>query len=113
MFRPWTDSRIVSLDGFRAPVDAHKPAVWKAAFAAVAAPPPTDTAFARDGDLLPVNLLWSRGRITGLTDWNSIHRGARAIDVWALPARPGGALLARSGPSGSPLLYESIAGLMV
>src|ERR1700722_19199796 len=31
MFRPWTDSWIAPLDGFQVPVDAQKPAVWKAA----------------------------------------------------------------------------------
>ena len=81
MFRPWTDSWIAPLDGFQVPVDAQKPAVWKAAFGVMAAPPPKDTAVFLHCDLLPVNMLWSRGRITGLTDWNSIHRGARAIDV--------------------------------
>ena len=32
-------------------------------------------------NLVPLSLLWSRGKITGLTDWNGIHRGSRAIDV--------------------------------
>src|SRR4051795_12113561 len=81
MFRPWTDSWIAPLDGFQVPVDAQKPAVWKAAFGVMAAPPPEHASVFLHGDLLPVNVLWSRGRITGLTDWNSIHRGARAIDV--------------------------------
>lgn len=80
-FRPWTDSWIAPLDGFQVPVDAQKPAVWKAAFGLMAAAPPKDTAVFLHCDLLPVNMLWSRGRITGLTDWNSIHRGSRAIDV--------------------------------
>jgi aminoglycoside phosphotransferase (APT) family kinase protein len=80
-FRPWTDSWIAPRDGFRVPVGARKAAVWKAAFAVMATSPPVDTPVFLHGDLLPVNLLWSRGRITGLTDWNSIHRGARAIDV--------------------------------
>jgi aminoglycoside phosphotransferase (APT) family kinase protein len=80
-FRPWKDSWIAPRDGFRVPVDAQKPAVWKAAFAVMASSPPKDTAVFLHGDFLPVNLLWSRGRITGLTDWNSIFRGSRAVDV--------------------------------
>jgi aminoglycoside phosphotransferase (APT) family kinase protein len=80
-FRPWTDSWIAPRDEFRVPVDAQKPAVWKAAFAVMAASPPKDPAVFLHGDFLPVNLLWSRGRITGLTDWNSIYRGSRAVDV--------------------------------
>lgn len=55
--------------------------MWKAAFAAMAESPPEDTAVFPHGDLLPVSLLWSRGRITGLTDWNYIHRGSRAVDL--------------------------------
>src|SRR4051794_19092607 len=78
MFRPWTDSWIAP---FQVPVDAQKPAVWKAAFGVRAAAPAKATGVFLPGAVLPVNLLWSRGRITGLTDWNSIPRGARAIDV--------------------------------
>jgi aminoglycoside phosphotransferase (APT) family kinase protein len=81
-FRPWADSS-VALERFEVPVGARKPAVWKAAFGVMAAPPPNDTAVFLHRDLLPVNMLWSRGRITGLVDWNSIHRGSRAIDVGA------------------------------
>ena len=80
-FRPWTDSWIAPRDAFQIPAGAQKPEVWKAAFSVMAAPPPKDTPVFLHCDLLPVNLLWSRGRITGLTDWNSIHRGPRAIDV--------------------------------
>ncbi|MFG1605258.1 phosphotransferase family protein [Actinoplanes sp. NPDC049265] len=79
--RPWADSWIAARDGFRVPVGAQRPAVWTAAFDVMKSPPPKDTAVFLHCDLLPVNLLWSRGRITGLTDWNSIHRGSRAIDV--------------------------------
>jgi aminoglycoside phosphotransferase (APT) family kinase protein len=80
-FRPWTDSWIAPLDGFRVPVGAQRPVVWKAAFAVMAVAPPKDGSVFLHGDFLPVNMLWSRGRITGLTDWNGIHRGARAIDL--------------------------------
>ncbi len=80
-FRPWEDSWIAPRDGFRVPAGASKPAVWKAAFDVMAEPPPDDENVFLHGDLLPVNLLWSRGKVTGLTDWNSIHRGSRAIDI--------------------------------
>ena len=109
-FRPWTDSWIAPRDGFEVPAGARKPAVWRAAFGAMAAPPPKDTAVFLHGDLLPVNLLWSRGRITGLTDWNGIHRGARAIDVGHCRRY----LAALYSPEWSEQLrsiYESIAGV--
>ena len=110
MFRPWTDSWIAPLDGFQVPVDAQKPAVWKAAFGVMAAPPPKDTAVFLHCDLLPVNMLWSRGRITGLTDWNSIHRGARAIDVGHC-RRYLAALYSPEWSEQLRSLYESIAGV--
>lgn len=80
-FRAWTDSWIAPRGQFQVPVGAQKPAVWKAAFDAMESPPPEDEAVFLHCDYLPVNLLWSRGKITGITDWNSIHRGSRAIDV--------------------------------
>ena len=79
-FRPWTDSW-VALERFRVPIGAQRPAVWEAAFGVMAAVPPEDAPVFLHRDFLPVNMLWSRGRITGLTDWNSIQRGSRAIDV--------------------------------
>ena len=109
-FRPWTDSWIAPLDGFQVPVDAQKPAVWKAAFGVMAAPPPKDTAVFLHCDLLPVNMLWSRGRITGLTDWNSIHRGSRAIDVGHC-RRYLAALYSPEWSEQLRSLYESIAGV--
>jgi aminoglycoside phosphotransferase (APT) family kinase protein len=109
-FSPWTDSWIAPPDGFQMPVDARKPAVWKAAFSAMATPPPEDTAVFVHCDLLPVNLLWSRGRITGLTDWNSIHRGSRAMDVGHC-RRYLAALYSPEWSEQLHSLYESIAGV--
>jgi aminoglycoside phosphotransferase (APT) family kinase protein len=109
-FSPWTDSWIAPRDGFQVPVDARKPAVWKAAFAVMAEPPPKDTAVFLHGDLLPVNLLWSRGRITGLTDWNGVWRGSRAIDV-GHGRRYLAALYSPEWAERLRSLYESIAGV--
>jgi aminoglycoside phosphotransferase (APT) family kinase protein len=109
-FRPWADSWIAPPGQFRVPAGARRPAVWKAAFAVMAAPPPEDAAVFLHSDFLPVNLLWSRGRITGLTDWNSIHRGARAIDVGHC-RRYLAALYTPEWPEQFRSLYESIAGV--
>lgn len=109
-FRPWTDSWIAPLDELRVPTGAQKPAVWRAAFAAIAAPPPTDSPVFLHGDFLPVNLLWSRGRITGLLDWNGVHRGSRAIDIGHCRRY----LAALDSPEAAERLrtsYESIGGV--
>jgi aminoglycoside phosphotransferase (APT) family kinase protein len=110
MFRPWTDSWIAPRDGFQVPVGAQKPAVWRAAFDVMAAPPPHDAAVFLHCDFLPVNMLWSRGRITGLTDWNSIHRGSRAIDVGHC-RRYLAMLYSPEWSEQLRTLYESIAGV--
>lgn len=109
-FRPWTDSWIAPLGQFRVPTGAQKPAVWRAAFDAMEAPPPEDGAAFLHCDYLPVNLLWSRGKITGLTDWNGIHRGSRAIDVGQC-RRYLASLYSPDWAKALGLLYESIAGV--
>jgi hypothetical protein len=98
-------SRRVSGAGRRTEAGCVEGGVW-----CHAAPPPKDTAVFLHGDLLPVNMLWSRGRITGLTDWNSIHRGARAIDVGHC-RRYLAALYSPEWSQQLRSLYESIAGV--
>lgn len=112
VFRPWKDSWIAPRDRLRAPSDAPRPAVWAAAYDAMSAPPPQDAAVFLHCDLLPVNLLWSRGRITGLTDWNSIHRGSRAIDVGHC-RRYLAALYSPEWAERLRSLYRSVAGVVL
>ncbi|WP_158607737.1 phosphotransferase family protein [Flexivirga caeni] len=109
-FRPWTDSWITPLGQFQVPVGARQPAVWKAGFDAMESPPPDDGAVFLHCDYLPVNLLWSRGKITGLTDWNGIHRGSRAIDV-GQSRRYLASLYSPDWAEELRLRYESIAGV--
>ena len=108
-FEPWRDSWIAPLGHFDVPTGAQDPAVWRAAFAAMEEPPPDDGAVFLHCDYLPVNLLWSRGEITGLTDWNSIHRGSRAIDVGQC-RRYVASLYSPEWAEQLSSLYESIAG---
>ncbi len=108
--RPWTDSWIAPLDRLQVPVDAQNPAVWKAAFDVMAASPPKGSTVFLHGDFLPVNLLWSRGRITGLTDWNGVVRGARAVDVGHC-RRYLAALYSPEWTEQLRSLYESITGV--
>lgn len=109
-FSPWTDSWIAPRDRLRVPAGARKPAVWKAAFGVMAADPPKDPGVFLHGDFLPINLLWSRGKITGLTDWNGIHRGSRAIDVGQC-RRYLAALYTPEWSEQLRSLYQSIAGV--
>ncbi|GAB3743409.1 phosphotransferase family protein [Microlunatus parietis] len=109
-FRAWADSWITPRGQFRVPLGAQQPAVWKAAFAAMESPPPEDGAVFLHCDYLPVNLLWSRGKITGLTDWNGIHRGSRAIDIGQC-RRYLAALYSPAWAEELRSLYESIAGV--
>ncbi|WP_152365734.1 phosphotransferase family protein [Microlunatus speluncae] len=108
-FRAWEDSWITPLGQFKVPVGARNPSVWKAAFEAMESPPPEDDAVFLHCDYLPVNLLWSRGMITGLTDWNGIHRGSRAIDVGQC-RRYLASLYEPDWAEDLRLLYESIVG---
>lgn len=108
-FRPWADSWITPLGQFQVPVGAQRPAVWEAAFDAMESPPPEDGAVFLHCDYLPVNLLWSRGKITGITDWNGIHRGSRAIDVGQC-RRYLASLYSPAWAEELRSLYESIAG---
>ena len=109
-FRPWTDSWITPLGQFQVPAGAQKPAIWQAAFDAMESAPPEDGAVFLHCDYLPVNVLWSRGKITGLTDWNGIHRGSRAIDVGQC-RRYLASLYSPDWAEQLGSLYESIAGV--
>ncbi|MGW2094556.1 phosphotransferase family protein [Promicromonospora sukumoe] len=109
-FRAWEDSWITPVGQLQVPAGAQKPAVWRAAFDAMESPPPKDDAVFLHCDYLPVNLLWSRGKITGLTDWNSIHRGSRAIDVGQC-RRYLASLYSPDWAEELRSLYESIAGV--
>lgn len=81
VLRPWQDSWIAPWHELRVPAGAHERGVWTAAFAVVREAPPSIPDVFLHGDFLPVNVLWSRGEITGLVDWNGVHRGPPAVDI--------------------------------
>lgn len=109
VFSPWADSWITPLDAIQVPLGAHDPAVWTTAFGVLATQPPPYECVFLHGDFLPVNLLWSGGKITGMTDWNSIHQGSRAVDVGHC-RRYLAALYSPEWSEQLRSLYESIAG---
>ena len=59
----------------------RNPRVWHAALEAVQGPPPETQGAFLHGDFQHFNLLWSRGRLTGVVDWAWPHRGAPSADV--------------------------------
>lgn len=60
---------------------SRRPQIWRAAKDAVsAAPPPTQEVF-RHGDYQHFNMLWSRGRLTGVVDWTFPRIGSADRDV--------------------------------
>ena len=109
-FSPWTDSWIAPLGEFQVPTGAHNPAVWNAAFRAMSELPPKDPAVFLHCDFLPVNLLWSREKVSGIADWNGIHRGSRAIDVGHC-RRYLAALYSPDWSEQLRSLYQSVAGV--
>ncbi len=60
---------------------ARRPDVWRAALEAVQGDAPNEPAVFLHGDFQHFNLLWSRGRLTGIVDWTMPHRGAPSADV--------------------------------
>lgn len=57
------------------------PAMRTAAEALVAKPPEAHNAVPTHGDFQHFNMLWSRGKLTGLLDWSGIWMGPPEIDV--------------------------------
>lgn len=63
------------------PAWSTRPALWRAALDVLQDdPPPTPEVFLH-GDYQHFNLLWSRGRLSGVVDWTQPRRGAPAADA--------------------------------
>lgn len=75
-FERWTD-----VTALQTPTGA-KPDVWRAMRQALQTEPPKSTSDVFiHRDLQHFNLLWSRGRLTGIVDWTYASRGQAAHDV--------------------------------
>jgi aminoglycoside phosphotransferase (APT) family kinase protein len=55
--------------------------VWERAAEIYAGPPPTRPAVLVHGDFHPGNVLWRRGRISGVVDWQAACTGLAVTDV--------------------------------
>jgi aminoglycoside phosphotransferase (APT) family kinase protein len=60
---------------------ARRPAVWARATEIFHDPPPPDPAVFIHRDFHPGNVLWRRGSVTGLVDWQSASMGPASVDV--------------------------------
>lgn len=58
------------LASLKVPSSAQRPAVWAAAHELLATTPPKTQAVFTHGDYQHFNVLWSRGRLSGLVDWS-------------------------------------------
>jgi aminoglycoside phosphotransferase (APT) family kinase protein len=63
------------------PASATRPELWKAAFAVLREQPPAFAACFLHRDLQHFNLLWRRGRLTGVVDWTSSCTGPADLDL--------------------------------
>jgi aminoglycoside phosphotransferase (APT) family kinase protein len=60
---------------------ARWPAVWERTLALVRDPPPCHDPVFLHRDFHPGNVLWRRGRVTGVVDWQSASIGPAGVDV--------------------------------
>ena len=75
-YRPW------NLDGLdEAPGWSRRPDVWRRAIALARRPVPRHLPVLCHRDFHPGNVLWRRGRVTGVVDWTHACRGPAAADV--------------------------------
>jgi aminoglycoside phosphotransferase (APT) family kinase protein len=63
------------------PASATRPAVWKAAFAILRQQPPEPATCFIHRDFQHFNLLWRRGRLTGVVDWARSCTGPADFDT--------------------------------
>lgn len=78
-YRPWAD-----LDALQLPRWSRHPEAWATVIALARGPRPRVRARFIHRDYHPMNVLWSRGRLTGVVDWTNARIGPPGIDVaWA------------------------------
>jgi hypothetical protein len=63
------------------PVWSRRPDVWRRALDVVTQARPTFTACFVHRDYHPGNVLWSRGRLTGVVDWVNASWGPPGVDI--------------------------------
>ncbi len=74
-FRPYGQ------ESYEPPPWAHRPAVWSRAIEIFRGPTPAAHDAFIHRDFHPGNVLWRRGRVTGVVDWASASIGPPSLDV--------------------------------
>jgi aminoglycoside phosphotransferase (APT) family kinase protein len=64
------------------PVWLRRPDVWERAVEVFHRPPLDRDRVLIHRDYHPGNVLWRRGRVSGVVDWQAVSRGPRAVDVF-------------------------------
>ena len=78
-YEPWID-----LDALEVPRWTREPEAWAAVIALARGRRPRVRGRFIHRDYHPMNVLWSRGRLTGVVDWTNARIGPPGIDVaWA------------------------------
>ena len=78
---PQTYYRYIADEDLTVPDWSHEPNAWRAAFGAIAEPPPEYEPTFIHRDYHPANILFADGRISGVIDWVSACRGPTGADV--------------------------------
>jgi aminoglycoside phosphotransferase (APT) family kinase protein len=66
---------------YRPPAWARHPRAWQRAAEIFRGPVPAEPAVPLHGDFHPGNVLWWRGRVSGVVDWQAASTGPAAADV--------------------------------
>lgn len=70
-----------TVDELEAPAWSHQKEAWARALDILVGPAPDDATVFIHRDYHPTNVLWARGRISGVIDWTNASRGPAGIDA--------------------------------
>ena len=78
---PWEYAPYTNLSALTPPPWSRVPALWARAIALAQGPPPPGPDSFIHRDYHPNNVLWQKGRVSGIVDWTMACRGDANVDV--------------------------------
>ena len=105
-------SRPPDFAAWEGPRRTRRPDLWRAVKDVLCKMPPDSVVTFRHGDYQHFNMMWSRGRLTGIVDWTFPRRGPPDLDVCHCQLNLG-VLYSSSRAEHFRELYESVAGRRV